>query len=51
MLAGVAAGVAERIPGARLVTVPETAHFLPMERPDAVLAEITAFLDSVEAPR
>lgn len=45
MLGSVAAGVAERIPAARLVTIPGCGHFLPMERPDLVLAEILSFAD------
>ena len=47
MLARVAEGVAQRIPGARLVTVPGAGHFLPMERPEAVLEEIASFADAV----
>jgi pimeloyl-ACP methyl ester carboxylesterase len=45
MLALASEGVAERIPGARLVTVAGASHFLPMERPESVLAEIRAFID------
>ena len=45
MLALASEGVAARIPGARLVTVAGASHFLPMERPQSVLAEIRAFLD------
>lgn len=51
LLARIAEGVAERIPGARLVTVAGGGHFVLMERPDAVLAEITAFLDGGASPK
>jgi pimeloyl-ACP methyl ester carboxylesterase len=51
LLAKVAEGVAGRIPGAQLVTIAGAGHFLPMERPDAVLTEIVTFLDSGTAPK
>jgi pimeloyl-ACP methyl ester carboxylesterase len=35
------------IPGARLVTVPEAGHSTPLEAPDVVNQELTAFLASV----
>lgn len=44
LLSMVATGAVSRIPGARLVTVPNAGHLAPMERPDAVAAEILAFL-------
>jgi 3-oxoadipate enol-lactonase len=36
--------IAERIPGARLVTIPETGHMSPTEDPVAVAKAIRAFL-------
>ena len=36
--------MAERIPGARRVTVPDAGHLLPMERPAAFNAALLAFL-------
>lgn len=39
-----AQAAAERIPGARLVTVPNAGHLAPMEQPDAVAGEIMSFL-------
>lgn len=41
---------AERLPGARIVTVPGATHFLPMERPVAFVAELSAALESRSAP-
>jgi pimeloyl-ACP methyl ester carboxylesterase len=38
--------VSDRIPGARAVEVPGTSHFLPMERPDAVAAEVLTLLSA-----
>ncbi len=35
-----------RVPGARAVEVPGTSHFLPMERPDAVAAEVLRHLST-----
>ena len=43
-LSMVATGAAARMPNARLVTVPNAGHLAPMERPEAVAAEILAFL-------
>jgi len=39
--------IAERIPGARLVTIPDAGHSSPIEQPAAVTAAITEFLDSL----
>ena len=50
-LAMAAHGVAQRVPGARLVTIDGAGHLAPMERPDAVAAEITAFLGEGAAPK
>jgi pimeloyl-ACP methyl ester carboxylesterase len=33
-----------RLPNARAVAIPEAGHFVPMERPEAVAAEIAGFL-------
>jgi pimeloyl-ACP methyl ester carboxylesterase len=44
-LALAAQGVAQRIPDARLVTMAGAGHLAPMERPEAVVDEITTFLD------
>lgn len=46
-----ARGIAEHIPGAHLVAIAGTGHLMPMERPEAVSAEITAFLDRGAAPQ
>lgn len=43
-LAAAAREAAARIPGARLVAISEASHFLPMERPEAVVQEIRNFL-------
>jgi len=43
-LAAAARETAARIPGARLVALPEASHSLPMERPQAVVQEIRKFL-------
>ncbi len=43
-LAWIAQAVAARIPTARLVTIEDTGHLVPMERPEAVAAEILAFV-------
>ena len=40
----VARRMVERIPGARLVSVPDVGHLLPMERPAAFNAALLAFL-------
>lgn len=45
-----AAAVAGRIPGARLATVRDAGHLLPMERPEAVTQELLAFLQGVAPP-
>jgi 3-oxoadipate enol-lactonase len=39
--------IAERIPGARLVTIPDAGHSSPIEQPAAVTAAIAEFLDSL----
>lgn len=39
--------IAERIPGARLVTVPDAGHSSPIEQPALVTATITTFLDAL----
>ena len=39
--------IAERIPGARLVTIPDAGHSSPIEQPVAVTAAIAEFLDSL----
>jgi pimeloyl-ACP methyl ester carboxylesterase len=44
-LAFAAQGVSQRIPDARLVTTAGASHLAPMERPEAVVDEITTFLD------
>jgi pimeloyl-ACP methyl ester carboxylesterase len=36
--------IADGIPGARLVKVPECGHFSTLERPDTVTKELIAFL-------
>lgn len=41
--------LAEAIPGARLVMVPQAGHTTPLERPEAVTAAIRDFLADVEA--
>jgi pimeloyl-ACP methyl ester carboxylesterase len=51
LLAMVGEGVAGRIPGARLTTIAGGSHFVPMERPEPVLAEIRAFLERGAASR
>jgi pimeloyl-ACP methyl ester carboxylesterase len=51
MLAMVADGVAQRIEGARLTTIAGAGHLAPMERPDAVIAEIMDFLGEGAAPK
>jgi len=45
LLALVAEGVARRIPGARLATIADGSHFVPMEQPEAIAAEALAFLE------
>jgi pimeloyl-ACP methyl ester carboxylesterase len=40
--------VAERIPGARLVTIPGAGHLAPMEEPEAVAEEVWRFLGDVQ---
>ncbi len=45
-----ARGIAEHIPDAHLVAIAGAGHLAPMERPEAVSAEITAFLDREAAP-
>ncbi|MCL4187116.1 MAG: alpha/beta fold hydrolase [Rhodobacteraceae bacterium] len=44
-----AAGYLERLADARCVPVPEGAHFLPVQRPEALAAIVEAFLDAVPA--
>lgn len=51
LLATVAERVAGHIPSARLVTIAGAGHLAPMERPESVSAEITAFLDRGAAPK
>ena len=41
-----AAGLVERLPGSRVVKVPEAGHALMAERPDAVLDALRGFLPS-----
>jgi pimeloyl-ACP methyl ester carboxylesterase len=41
----VAQAIAEQMADARVVTIEGAGHFCPMEKPDAILAEITRFLD------
>jgi pimeloyl-ACP methyl ester carboxylesterase len=41
----IAQAIADQMPDARVVTIEGAGHFCPMEKPDAVLAEITRFLD------
>lgn len=38
--------LADAVPGARLVRVPDAGHMLPVERPDVVVAEVLALLPS-----
>jgi len=42
--------IAERIPGARLVTIPGAGHAPNVERPDEFAAAVRAFVDGVERP-
>ncbi len=51
LLATVAERVAGHVSGARSVTIAGAGHFAPMERPESVSAEITAFLDRGAAPQ
>ena len=46
-----ARGVAERIPGAHLAAIAGAGHLVPMERPQAVVAEIMAFLGHGAGPK
>ena len=48
-LAQAAQSVVERIPNARLVAIPGAGHLVPMERPQAVAAEILTFFDDGQA--
>jgi pimeloyl-ACP methyl ester carboxylesterase len=41
----IAQAIADQMPDAGVVTIEGAGHFCPMENPDAVLAEITRFLD------
>ena len=41
----IAQAIADQMPDARVATIEGAGHFCPMEKPDAVLAEITRFLD------
>jgi len=43
--AGSARSLADAIPGARLVSIPNAGHFAPVENPDAVNGAIRGFLD------
>lgn len=44
MLSKICESVAERAPDARLVTIADAGHMAPMERPEAVTAEVLSFL-------
>ena len=46
----VAADLHRRIPGSRLVTVPDGSHMLPVEKPDQLAQTIDDFLRDGEAP-
>jgi pimeloyl-ACP methyl ester carboxylesterase len=39
--------MAQAIPGARLAVIPRAGHLSPVEQPDAVLAQLREFLESV----
>ena len=41
----IAQAIADQMANARVATIEGAGHFCPMEKPDAVLAEITRFLD------
>lgn len=41
--------IANLISGAKFVVIPDTAHLIAVERPDALTAEIAAFLDQTSA--
>lgn len=43
--------LAAGIPGARLAVLPQAGHFALIERPDAVAAEVAAWLASVDSPK
>jgi len=45
----IAQAIADQIPNARVVTIEGAGHFCPMEKPDAVLAEIRRFLEETDA--
>lgn len=47
LTAAAAARFARECPRARVETVPETSHFLPMERPEEVARRILAFVDDL----
>ena len=51
MLVAAAQTVASRIPNASLAAIADATHFAPMERPEAVVAAIRAFLRKREKPR
>jgi pimeloyl-ACP methyl ester carboxylesterase len=51
LLAVTSERVAGHIPDAGLVTIAGAGHFAPMERPESVSAEITAFLEQGAAPQ
>jgi pimeloyl-ACP methyl ester carboxylesterase len=38
--------VKKKLPGAKIVTIPETSHLLPLEKPEAVANEIKKFITS-----
>ena len=50
-LALAARGVAERIPGTHLAAIEGAGHLVPMERPQAVVAETMAFLGHGAGPK
>ncbi len=50
-LALAAQGVAQRIPDARLITMPGVGHLAPMERPEAVAGEILQFVGREGGPK
>lgn len=50
-LALVAQEVARRIPGARLATIADAGHLVPMERPQSVVAEILALVGHGTGPK
>ncbi len=45
-----AAEALRRLPDGRLLTIPQAGHFVPMERPEAVMTAIADFLAGPAAP-